>query len=281
MGPNPKAANELVRIDGMLDSIIRHMKKMEDELTTEVSWVVVYLSALSKTASALLIKNGVVQLLIGRLATSSSLQLFIPVLRSLGNLVAGDNSATNILIVGHEITDNAILALVKCMKCEHRVLKKEAAWVLSNIAAGSYEHKKLIYDSEATAFMLHLLAVAPFDVRKEVAYALGNLCVAPAEGSGQPNVILEHLVSLVGRGCLPGFINLVRSPDIEAARLGLQFLELVMRGMPNGEGPKLVEAEDGIDAMERFQFHENEEMRNMANGLVDKYFGENYGIEDD
>ncbi|KAK1295826.1 Importin subunit alpha-2 [Acorus calamus] len=280
-GPNPIAANELVRIDGVLDSIIRHMKKMEEELTTEVSWVVVYLSALSKTASALLIKNGLVQLLIGRLATSSSSQLLIPVLRSLGNLVAGDNSATNILIVGHEITDNAILALVKCMKCEHRVLKKEAAWVLSNIAAGSYEHKKLIYDSEATPFMLQLLAVAPFDVRKEVAYALGNLCVAPAEGSGQPNVILEHLVSLVGRGCLPGFINLVRSPDIEAARLGLQFLELVMRGMPNGEGPKLVEAEDGIDAMERFQFHENEEMRNMANGLVDKYFGENYGIEDD
>jgi hypothetical protein len=29
----------------------------------------------------------------------------------------------------------------------------------------------------------------------------------------------------------------------------------------------------------RFQFHENEAMRNMANGLVDKYFGEDYGLE--
>ncbi|KDP29085.1 hypothetical protein JCGZ_16474 [Jatropha curcas] len=43
---------------------------------------------------------------------------------------------------------------------------------------------------------------------------------------------------------------------------------LVLRGMPNGEGPKLVEREDiGIEAMERFQFHENEDLRNMANGL--------------
>lgn len=53
----------------------------------------------------------------------------------------------------------------------------------------------------------------------------------------------------------------------------------VMRGYPDGQGPKLVENGDGIEAMERFQFHENELMRNMANGLVDKYFGEDYGLE--
>lgn len=54
----------------------------------------------------------------------------------------------------------------------------------------------------------------------------------------------------------------------------------VLRGMPNGEGPRLVEREDGIEAMERFQFHENEELRNMANCLVDKYFGEDYGLDE-
>ncbi|KAM7255017.1 hypothetical protein ACFE04_020258 [Oxalis oulophora] len=55
----------------------------------------------------------------------------------------------------------------------------------------------------------------------------------------------------------------------------------VLRGMPNGEGPKLVEQADGIDAMKQFQFHENEDLRNMANGLVDKYFGLDYGLEAD
>lgn len=55
------------------------------------------------------------------------------------------------------------------------------------------------------------------------------------------------------------------------------YIPQVLRGMPNGEGPKLVEAADGIEAMERFQFHENEELRSMANELVDKYFGEDYG----
>lgn len=97
------------------------------------------------------------------------------------------------------------------------------------MAAGSVEHKKLIHSSEAVSLLLRLLSTAPFDIRKEVAYVLGNLCVAPAEGSGRPNLITEHLVSLVDRGCLSGFVDLVRSADTEAARWGLQFMELVSK----------------------------------------------------
>ncbi|KAJ0028174.1 hypothetical protein Pint_35584 [Pistacia integerrima] len=276
-GPDPKAASELIRVNGVLDAILCHLKKANEELATEVAWVVVYLSALSNVATSLLVKSDVLPQLVERLATTNSLQLLIPVLRSLGNLVAGDsNTICDILVPGHKVIE----VLVKCLKSEHRVLKKEAAWVLSNIAAGSVEHKQLICSSEALALLLHLLSTSQSDIRKEVAYVLGNLCVSPTEGDGKPRLIQEHLISLVSRGCLPGFIDLVRSADIEAARLGLQFMELVLRGMPNGEGPKLVEQEDGIDAMERFQFHENEDLRNMANGLVDKYFGEDYGLDD-
>ncbi|KAM7255176.1 hypothetical protein ACFE04_020417 [Oxalis oulophora] len=281
-GPDPKPATELIKVDGVLDAILRHLRNADEELATEVAWVVVYLSALSNVATSILVKTDVIQLLIQRLATSNSLQLLIPVLRSLGNLVAGDaHTISAILLPGHEITDNAIEGLVKCLKSEHRVLKKESAWVVSNIAAGSIEHKQLIYSSEAVPVLQHLFSSSTFDIRKEVAYVLGNLCVAPTEGDNKPNLIQEHLVSLVTRGCLPCFINLVRSADTEAARLGLQFMELVLRGMPNGEGPKLVEQADGIDAMERFQFHENEDLRNMANGLVDKHFGLDYGLEAD
>ncbi|KAL4389989.1 hypothetical protein HN51_010924 [Arachis hypogaea] len=280
-GPEPKAATELIRVDGVLDAIVRHLKKADDELATEVAWVVVYLSALSNVATSLLVKSDVLQLLVHRLATSNSLQLLIPVLRSLGNLIAADSHTIYVILTpGQEITDNIIKALVKCMNSEHRVLKKEAAWVLSNIAAGDIEHKRLIHSSEAVPLLLRLLSAAPFDIRKEVAYVLGNLCVAPTKGNAKPDLIFEHLISLVEKGCLPGFIDLVRSADIEAARLGLQFIELVLRGMPNGKGLKLVEEEDGIEAMERFQFHENEQLRTMANTLVDKYFGEDYGLHD-
>ncbi|EMS52684.1 Importin subunit alpha-2 [Triticum urartu] len=288
-GPDPKAAYELINIDGVLNAIIRNLEKADEELATEVAWVVVYLSALSEKAISLIVRSHVPQLLIGRLLASENLQLLIPqidtstlnqVLRGLGNLVAGDEyMVDSILIVGNSITDQALSSLIKCLKSDNRVLRKEASWALSNIAAGSFEHKKLIFTSEATPSLIHLLTSAQFDIRKEAAYTLGNLCVVPAGSTEPPNIITEHLVSIINGGALPGFINLVRSADIESARLGLQFLELVMRGYPNGQGPQLVERGDGIEAMERFQFHENEAMRNMANGLVDKYFGEDYGLE--
>lgn len=101
--------------------------------------------------------------------------------------------------------------------------------MLSNIATGSIEHKKLIYHSEAVSLLMRLLTTAPFDIRKEVAYVLGNLCVGASDGTGSPNLIAEHLVFLVGRGCLGGFVDLVRSADTEAAKLGLQFMELVSK----------------------------------------------------
>lgn len=50
--------------------------------------------------------------------------------------------------------------------------------------------------------------------------------------------------------------------------------------MPNGEGPKLVEEADGIDAIDRFQFHENDDLRMMSNMLADCYFGETYGLDE-
>lgn len=54
-------------------------KIRDDELATEVAWVVVYLSALSNVATSMLVKSDVLQLLVERLATSNSLQLLIPV----------------------------------------------------------------------------------------------------------------------------------------------------------------------------------------------------------
>ncbi|PHU05452.1 Importin subunit alpha-9 [Capsicum chinense] len=246
-GPDPRAATELIKIDGIPDRIVRHLKKGDDELATEVAWVIVYLTALSNVATTILAKSDLVEVLIEILGMSTSLQLLIPI----------------------------VTLFIRISR-----IFQEAAWVLSNIAAGSVEHKQLIYSSEAMPFLLDLLSTAAFDIKKEVAYVLGNICVAPAEGSGRPNVILDHLVNLVRGGCITGFLDLVRSADVEAARLGLQFIELVLRGMPNGEGPKLVEREDGIDAMERYQFHENEELRSMANELVDCYFGEEYGLDE-
>lgn len=51
----------------------------DDELATEVAWVVVYLTALSNVATTILAKSDLVQVLVEILDVSTSLQLLIPV----------------------------------------------------------------------------------------------------------------------------------------------------------------------------------------------------------
>ncbi|TXG59159.1 hypothetical protein EZV62_016988 [Acer yangbiense] len=78
-GPDPKAATELIRVDGRSNSSsFEESTLWDEELATEVAWVVVYLSALSNIATGILVKSNVLQLLVERLATSNSLQLLIP-----------------------------------------------------------------------------------------------------------------------------------------------------------------------------------------------------------
>lgn len=281
-GPNPKAATELMKIDGMVDTLVRYISNGDEELVVEVAWVLVYVTSMSDVHSRQLIHAGLLPPLVARLALSRHLPLLTPILRSIGNIVASDNSKCDaVVIAGQPIPGGVIGALARILESETRTLQKEAAWVVSNFAAGTLAHKRAVFNEGAVPPLLHLLATSAFDVRKEAAYALGNLCVAPRDQGSQGKPILEHLSVLVDRGCLMGFIALVKSPDLEAARLGLQFLELVMRALPDGKGPKLVEKEDGIAAMEELQFHDNEELRVMSNDLIDKYFGEDYGLEEE
>jgi hypothetical protein len=53
----------------------------DEELVTEVAWIVVYLSALSDNAISILVRSDVVPVLVGQLVQSESLQLLIPVLK--------------------------------------------------------------------------------------------------------------------------------------------------------------------------------------------------------
>lgn len=137
----------------------------------------------------------------------------------------------NSLLCASTLTQSPIeKILVVTSSCSDRFVlgMQEAAWAVSMIAAGTMLHKQIVFQGGAIPSLLHLLATAAFDVRKEAAYALGNVCVAPKEnGKDGIEPIVQHLTVLVDRGCIPGFLALVKSPDMEAAKLGLHFLELV------------------------------------------------------
>ena len=128
----------------------------------------------------------------------------------------------------------------------------------------------------AVPVLMRLLKEAPYPVRKEAAHALANVSAGGGGGSGD----VEALNSLFGGdlAAVRAMVSLMRSADADAALLGLQFTEMLLRELPSGAAE--VEAADGIDALEALQFGEGAppEMRAAAAALVDRYWGAE-GIE--
>lgn len=60
--------------------VVKMWNYRDEELATEVSWVVVYMSALSQLATSMLARNGIIPLLIEKLHGSESIQMLIPVI---------------------------------------------------------------------------------------------------------------------------------------------------------------------------------------------------------
>ncbi len=73
---------------------------------------------------------------------------------------------------------------------------------------------------------------------------------------------------------LRALLSLVRSADVDAARLGLQFTEMYLRMLP-ANGAREVEAVDGIDALEQLQFGTTAppDLQEAAAALVNTYWG--------
>eukprot|EP00898_Chlorokybus_atmophyticus_P004829 jgi/Chlat1/5347/Chrsp35S05278 len=270
---------DVVRLPGALPMLVSKLSGPDNDLAVEVAWVLAYVTAEGAGVGEAM-RSGLVPATVALLVRSvpaldgsvgeKERGTITPVLRVLGNIVAGPDVNSK-AVIGAD--PNVIPALCRCLLLPHRGIQKEAAWVLSNIAAcADPALPATLVSAGAVPPLLQLLESGALDVRREAAFALANLCAAGGAGN------VDHLRLVVQGGALKDFCALVRAPDPEVARHALQFLELVLRVLPGG--PQAVEEVDGIDAIESVQFHENEELQRMSAYLVDTYFGEDYGVED-
>lgn len=259
------------------------------ELATEAAWVLVHLSAAPAAAHLnRMVVLGVLPPLTARLAAAAGAlaadndagrRALTPLLRAVGNIAAGGGAAAlqQLLCLDSPECAPAVLAAVDCAQCHHHGVQREACWVLASIAgAPGRAGVDALKAAGAVPVLMRLLKEAPYPVRKEAAHALANVSAGGGGGSGD----VEALNSLFGGdlAAVRAMVSLMRSADADAALLGLQFTEMLLRELPSGAAE--VEAADGIDALEALQFGEGAppEMRAAAAALVDRYWGAE-GIE--
>ena len=171
----------------------------------------------------------------------------------------------------HPGAAQALATIAACLQSSRMLLQKEAAFALSNLTAlprsqGVHLVRTRLPQLTSTLHALLLSPPTALEVRKEVGYTVANICCGGDGSEGDPVAITE----LASQGGLKGFLDLVGSADPEAAALGLQFLEMAARAVP--ETRHAVEQLGGIETIRNVQLTlpNDERVKQMALALINK-----------
>jgi len=185
-----------------------------------------------------------------------------PILRTLGNIVTGDDKQTQ-----HVLEAGVLPVLVKLLGDSKKAVRKEACWALSNIAAGNSTQIQALIDAGVMAPLTSLVRNASdLDVRREAAWTLSNAATSAT---------VNQIKFLVDNGAIPALCSLFSVGDPKMIMVGLEGLHYILRAGKRGSssiyGDKVEEC-DGLDDLENLQKHDNEQIYERALAILREFF---------
>ncbi|CAG8583548.1 6414_t:CDS:2, partial [Paraglomus brasilianum] len=252
-------------ITTVLPVLAKLIYSIDDEVVIGACWAITYLSDGPNENIQAVIDSGICRRLI-ELLMHASPSVQTPALRSVGNIVAGNDVHTQAII-----NCGALPALLSLLSSTRETLRKEACWTISNITAGYCAQIQAVIDANIIPPLINILQHADLRTRKEACWAISN---ATAGGLNKP----EQIKYLVSQGCIRPLCDLLACMDNKIIQVALDALENILRV---GEMEKVdgvnqfalyIEAASGMEKIHNLQNHNNEDIYRKAYNLVDKYF---------
>ncbi|XP_030474488.1 importin subunit alpha-1a-like [Syzygium oleosum] len=251
-----------------LPALAHLIHSTDEEVLTDACWALSYLSDGTNDKIQAVIEAGVCPRLV-ELLLHPSPSVLIPALRTVGNIVTGDDLQTQ-CVIDHQSLPCLLNLLTGNYK---KSIKKEACWTISNITAGNKEQIQAVIEANIIAPMVQLLQNAEFDIKKEAAWAISN---ATSGGSH------EQIKFLVSQGCIKPLCDLLVCPDPRIVTVCLEGLENILKV---GEAEKnlgntgdvnvyaqTVEDVEGLEKIESLQSHDNNEIYEKAVKILEAYW---------
>ncbi|CAK9315043.1 unnamed protein product [Citrullus colocynthis] len=251
--------------------VLRQLIHLNDEeVLTDACWALSYLSDGPNEKIQAVIEAGVCPRLV-ELLLHQSPSVLVPALRTVGNIVTGDDAQTQFVI------DNQVLPnLYQLLTQNHKKsIKKEACWTISNITAGNRAQIQAVIEANIILPLVHLLQHAEFDIKKEAGWAISN---ATSGGSHQ------QIQFLVTQGCIKPLCDLLTCPDPRIVTVCLEGLDNILKvgeadkdmGMNGGINiyAQAIDECEGLDKIENLQSHDNNEIYEKAVKMLERYWAE-------
>ncbi|KAJ1687667.1 hypothetical protein LUZ63_019057 [Rhynchospora breviuscula] len=260
-----------------LPALERLVHSGDEEVLTDACWALSYLSDGTNDKIQAVLESGVCPRLV-ELLTHPSPSVLIPALRTVGNIVTGDDLQTQFVI-----ENGALPCLLNFLVNNHKKsIKKEACWTISNITAGNRDQIQAVINAGIISPLVALLQTAEFDIKKEAAWAISN---ATSGGTS------EQIQFLVAQGCIKPLCDLLVCPDPRIVIVCLEGLENILKV---GETDKnttdvnmfaqMIDDAEGLEKIENLQSHENAEIYEKAVKILETYWleeedGEESGVQ--
>ncbi|CAL9107688.1 unnamed protein product [Musa textilis] len=253
-----------------LPALERLIHLNDEEVLTDACWALSYLSDGTNDKIQAVLEAGVCPRLV-ELLLHPSPSVLIPALRTVGNIVTGDDVQTQ-YVINHQ----ALPCLLNLLTHNHKKsIKKEACWTISNITAGNKEQIQAVIAAGIIAPLVHLLQTAEFDIKKEAAWAISNAT------SGGTHDQIKYLVS---QGCIKPLCDLLVCPDPRIVTVCLEGLENILKvgeaeknlGATGGVSlyAQLIDEAEGLEKIENLQSHDNTEIYEKAVKILETYWME-------
>ncbi|KAG8653247.1 importin subunit alpha isoform X2 [Manihot esculenta] len=251
-----------------LPALERLIHSNDEEVLTDACWALSYLSDGTNDKIQAVIEAGVCPRLV-ELLLHSSPTVLIPALRTVGNIVTGDDMQTQCMI-NHQTLPCLLNLLTHNYK---KSIKKEACWTISNITAGNINQVQAIIEAGIIAPLVQLLQNAEFEIKKEAAWAISN---ATSGGTH------EQIKFLVNQGCIKPLCDLLICPDPRIITVCLEGLENILKV---GEAEKnlgntgdanlyaqMIDDAEGLEKVENLQSHDNNDIYEKAVKILETYW---------
>ncbi|EOY06648.1 Importin alpha isoform 2 [Theobroma cacao] len=251
-----------------LPALERLVHSNDEEVLTDTCWALSYLSDGTNDKIQAVIEVGVCPRLVELLLSNPSPSVLIPALRTVGNIVTGDDLQTQ-CIIDH----GALACLLSLLTHNHKKsIKKEACWTISNITAGNKEQIQAVINAGIIEPLVNLLQNAEFDIKKEAAWAISNAT------SGGAHQQIKYLIS---QECIKPLCDLLTCPDPRIITVCLEGLENILKV---GEAEKvagvkdfnfcarMIEDAEGLEKIENLQSHDNNEIYEKAVKILETYW---------
>lgn len=230
--------------------------------TADAAWAISYVTDDVNEKIQSVINAGCVPHLV-KLLGSQENTVIVPALRSVGNIVTGDDSQTDVVLRA-----GALRYMTGLLQNSRSSVVKEAAWTVSNITAGNPNQIQAVIEAGIFEVVAQVLETGDFRSQKEAAWVITN-----STTSGTPDQVVYLLEKV---GILTSFCNLLDSKDprtVIVVLSGLKNLFQLAEKLGGVENLTLAIEENGaLDKLEGLQSHGNEEVYKAAYQLIDAYF---------